>query len=131
MSFQSVEPGSDGGPGLLVKIAASGAIRTRKDAECFRDHMLKGGYDQELLPLFRAVLAVLGDNSALHQLPEPAYSIARKAYFGMMRHYIGNSDCRCLRNATGGVALNLTTCPVHGETPGARPGLRNLEGLKR
>jgi hypothetical protein len=130
MSFQSVEPGSDGGPGLLVKIAASGAIRTRNDAEQFRDHMLKGGYDRELMPLYRAVLAVLGDNSAL-QLPEPANTVARKAYFGMMEHYIGNSDCRCLRNATGGVAVNLTTCPVHGQTPGAKPGMRNLEGLMR
>ena len=129
MSFQSVDPGSDGGPGFLVKIAASGAIRTRKDAEEFRDHMLKGGYDQELLPLFRAVLAVLGDNSAL-QLPEPKFTIAKNAYYSMMKHYIGNSDCRCLRNATGGVAVNLTTCPVHGETPGARAGLRNLDGLK-
>ena len=130
MSFQPVEPGSDGGPGLLVKIAASGSIRTRKDAEHFRDQMIKGGYDRELMPLYRAVLAVLGDNSAL-QLPEPSCSVARKAYFGMMRHYIGNSECRCLRNSTGGVAVNLTSCPVHGETPGARPGFRNLNGLLR
>jgi hypothetical protein len=130
MSFRSVEQGSDGGPYVLAKIAASGSIRTRKDAECFRDQMLKGGYDKECMPLFRALLAVLGDNSAL-QLPEPAYTVARTAYFGMMKHYIGNSDCRCLRNATGGVAVNLTTCPVHGETPGAKPGFRNLEGLMR
>jgi hypothetical protein len=93
--------------------------------------MLQGGYDRELVPLYRAILALLGDLSALATLQDPDYSIALKAYKGMKKHYIGDSECRCLRNATGGVAVNLTTCPVHGETPGARPGFRNLGGLMR
>jgi len=131
MSFPSVEPGSDGGPGLLVKIAASGAIRTRKDAECFRDQMIAGGYDKGgYLTLYRAILALLGDMSAL-QLPEPQYRVARKAYLGMKAHYIGDSECRCLRHPGGSVAVHLTTCPEHGQTPGAKPGLRNLDGLMR
>lgn len=130
MAFQQVEAGHDGGPALLVKIAASGAIRTRKDAEDFRDQMMKGGYDREYRPLYRAVLALLGDMSAL-SLPEPQFSVAKKAYEGMKRNYIGNSECRCLRTASGAVATPLTTCPVHGKTPGARPGFRNLGGLMR
>ena len=77
-----------------------------------------------------AILAILGDMSALN-LPEPQRSVAMKAYLGMKREYIGNSECRCLRNATGGVATNLTTCPVHGTSAGARLGMRNFTGLKR
>lgn len=129
MSFPSVAPGTDGGAALLVKVASSGCVRTRKDAENFRDALRTGGYEKEYLTLYRAVLAVLGDMSAL-QLPEPQFSVARKAYLGLKKHYIGDSECRCIRTATGGVAVNLTTCPVHGETPGAKPGFRNLDGLK-
>ena len=114
----------------MVKIASSGSIRTRADAEHFRDALRNGGYEQEYISLYRAVLALLGDRSALN-LPEPQFSIARKAYEGMKKNYIGNSECRCLRTFTGAVATPLTTCPVHGETPGAKPGFRNLAGLMR
>ncbi len=129
MGFPSVEAGSEGGSALLVKIAAAGCIRTKADAEHFRDQMLKGGYERDYLPLYRAVLALLGDLSAIATLQDPAYSVALKAYKGMKQHYIGDSECRCLRTASGGVATHLTTCPVHGKTPGARPGMRNLGGL--
>lgn len=131
MAFPDVGAGLNGGPALLVKIAASGSIRTRKDAEVFRDHILREGYEKEYLPLYRAVLALLGDLSALATLQDPAYRIALKAYKGMKAHYIGNSECRCLRTATGGVLTHLTTCPVHGGTPGAKRGFRNLTGLIR
>lgn len=130
MSFPSVRSGTDGGGALLVKIAASGSIRTRADAENFRDALLRGGYEKDYLPLYRAVLAILGDTSAL-QLPEPQFSIAQKAYKGLRKHWIGDSECRCLRTPSGAVATNLTTCPVHGRTPGAKPGMRNLDGLLR
>jgi hypothetical protein len=129
MSFPSVAPGTEGGAALLVKVASSGCVRTRKDAENFRDALRNGGYEKEYLTLYRAVLALLGDMSAL-QLPEPQFSVTRKAYLGLKAHYIGDSECRCIRTSTGGVAVNLTTCPVHGETPGAKPGFRNLDGLK-
>ena len=132
MAFKSVAAGSDGGPALLLQIAASGAIRTKVDAEEYRDQLLRGGHDKgEYVTLYRAVLALLGDLSALATLQDPEYSVALKAYKGMKRYYIGNSECRCLRTATGGVAVNLTSCPVHGKTPGARPGMRNLKGLMR
>jgi len=117
-------------PALLVKMCAGGCIRTRADAEHIRDEILRGGYEKDYLTLYRAILALLGDMSALN-LPEPQFSIARKVYLGMKRDYIGNSECRCLRNATGGVAVPMTTCPVHGQTPGARLGMRNFGGLKR
>ena len=130
MSFPSTAPGTEGGAALLVKIASSGCVRTRKDAEHFRDAIRNGGYEQEYLTLYRAVLALLGDHSAL-QLPEPQFSVARKAYEGLRKHYIGDSECRCLRTFTGGVAVLLDTCPVHGQTPGAKPGFRNLDGLMR
>ena len=129
MSIPPVPPGSEGSAALLTKIAASGSIRTRKDAEAFRDHMIQGGYEREYAPLYRAVLALLGDMSALATLPDPQYSVALKAYRGMKAHYIGDSECRCLRTATGGVARPMTTCPVHGATPGAQKGMRNLTGL--
>jgi hypothetical protein len=113
-----------------VQIAASGAVRTRKDAEDLRDAILRGGYEHDYITLYRAVLALLGDTSALH-LPEPQYGVAMAVYLKMKKSYIGNSECRCLRNRTGGVMTMLTSCPVHGERPGARAGLRNLLGLKR
>ena len=130
MSFPSVASGTDGGAALLVKIASSGCVRTRKDAENFRDAIRNGGYEKEYLTLYRAVLALLGDHSAL-RLPDPQFSIAQKAYLGMKKHYIGDSECRCLRTFSGAVATPLTSCPVHGETPGAKPGFRNLDGLMR
>ena len=117
-------------PTLLVKMAAGGCIRTRQDAEHVRDELLRGGYEQDYLPLYRAILALLGDTSALN-LPEPQRRVAMKAYLGMKREYIGNSECRCIRNATGGVATPLTTCPVHGNAPGTRMGMRNFGGLIR
>lgn len=129
MAFHSTEAGSGGGPALLVKIASSGCIRTRRDAEAFRDQLLKEGYEGEYRPLYRAVLALLGDLSALATLQDPEYSVALKAYKGMKAQYIGDSECRCLRTATGAVATNLTSCPVHGDSKGARPGMRNLGGL--
>jgi hypothetical protein len=119
-----------GGARLLVQIAASGCIRTRKDAEDLRDAILKGGYEVEYITLYRAVLALLGDASAMN-LPEPQYRVAMAVYLKMKKSYIGDSECRCLRNATGGVMVKLTSCPVHGDSPEARPGLRNLTGLKR
>lgn len=121
---------NDVNPALLVKMCAGGCIRTKADAEHIRDEMLRGGYEKDYLPLYRAILAILGDMSALN-LPEPQRSVAMKAYLGMKREYIGNSECRCLRNATGGVATNLTTCPVHGSAPGARLGMRNFTGMIR
>lgn len=130
MSLPPVPPGSEGTAHQLVQMAAAGCVRTRKDAETFRDYMLQGGYDRGgYISLYRAVLALLGDMSALATLPDPQYSVALKAYRGMKAHYIGNSECRCLRTATGGVARPMTTCPVHGETPGAQKGMRNLTGL--
>lgn len=132
MSFPPMQPGdNDGGGGLLVKLASAGCIRTRKDAELYRDHLRNGGYDREYLALYRAVLALLGDMSALYTLEEPTRSVAMKAYAGMKKEYIGDSECRCLRNATGGVATPLTTCPVHGDRPGAKLGMRNYSGLIR
>ena len=121
---------NDVNPALLVKMCAGGCIRTKADAEHIRDEMLRGGYEKDYLPLYRAILAILGDSSALN-LPEPQRSVAMKAYLGMKREYIGNSECRCLRNATGGVATHMTTCPVHGTAPGARLGMRNFGGLIR
>ena len=100
--FHSVEPGRDGGPALLTKIAASGCIRTKADAEAYRDQLLRSGLEGDLLPLYRAVLALLGDEAAL-RLPEPQFSIAQKALAGMKKWYIGNSECRCLRTASGAV----------------------------
>ena len=126
--FNQVDPGLDGGPALLTKIAASGCIRTKADAEAYRDQLLVSGLAGDLLPLYRAVLALLGDESAL-RLPEPQFSIAQKAFIGLKRWYIGNSECRCLRTSTGAVATNLESCPVHGQTKGALPGMRNLTGL--
>lgn len=126
--FNQVDPGLDGGPALLAKIAASGCIRTKRDAEAFRDQLLASGLEGDLLPLFRAVLALLGDESAL-RLPEPQFSIAQKAFAGLKTWYIGNSECRCLRTYTGAVATNLESCPVHGQTKGALSGMRNLTGL--
>jgi hypothetical protein len=123
-------PSADIGGALLVRIAASGCIRTRRDAESFRDEMRRGGYDREYLPLYRAVLALLGDLDAL-RLPDPQFSIARKAYEGMKRYYIGDSECRCLRTASGAVATPLATCPVHGSRQDARSGMRNLTGFLR
>lgn len=119
-----------GGANLLVQIAASGSVRTRKDAEHLRDAILKGGYEVEYIALYRAVLFLLGDTSAM-DLPEPKYGVAMAVYLKMKKSYIGDSECRCLRNATGGVMTMLTSCPVHGERPGARAGLRNLLGLKQ
>jgi hypothetical protein len=119
-----------GGAALLVQIAASGAVRTRKDAEDLRDAILRGGYEHDYITLYRAVLALLGDTAAMN-LPEPQYGVAMTVYRKMKKSYIGNSECRCLRNATGGVMTMLTSCPVHGDKPGARAGLRNLWGLKR
>ena len=114
---------------LLVQVAASGCVRTRKAAEDLRDYMLKGNYERQYITLYRAVLALLGDLSALATLPEPQYSVAVAVYRKMKAQYIDESECRCLRTATGGVATHLTSCPVHGQTKGARPGMRNLEGL--
>ena len=131
MSFPIASAGPEAGPALLVKIAASGCVRTRKDAEVFRDQLLMKNYEGEYRPLYRAVLALLGDLSALATLEDPEYSVALKAYQGMKAGYIGDSECRCLRTATGAVATNLTSCPVHGENKGARPGMRNLGGLMR
>ena len=123
-------PKPPGGARLLVQIAASGAIRTRKDAETLRDAILKGGYEVDYITIYRAVLALLGDAAAMN-LPEPQYGVAMAVYLKMKKSYIGDSECRCLRNATGGVMTMLTSCPVHGERPGARPGYRDLRGLKR
>ena len=114
---------------LLTKVAT--CIRTRSGAEHVRDQILKGGYEKDHLQiLYRAILALLGDMSALN-LPEPRHTAARMLYGTLKAQYIGNSECRCLRNATGGVATHLTTCPVHGTAPGARVGMRNFTGLKR
>jgi len=129
MSIPPVPPGTEGSAALLAKIAASGSIRTRKDAETFRDHMLQGGYDRECIPLYRSILALLGDLSAIATLPDPQYSAALVQYQAMKKWYIGDSECRCIRTATGGVARAMTTCPVHGQTPGAQKGMRNLAGL--
>jgi hypothetical protein len=130
MSLPPVPPGSEGSAELLTKMAAAGCIRTRRDAETFRDYMRQGGYDKGgYVTLYRAVLALLGDLSALATLEDPQHTVAMKAYRGMKAHYIGDSECRCLRTATGGVARAMTTCPVHGETPGAQKGMRNLTGL--
>jgi hypothetical protein len=119
-----------GGPGLLAKVAT--CVRTRSDAESLRDEILRGGYEKDaLLTLYRAVLALLGDTAALTTLPEPQHSVAMEVYRRLKAQYIGNSECRCLRTATGGVARPMTTCPVHGQTPGAIRGMRNLEGLIR
>lgn len=132
MSFPATSGGVEADPALLTKIAASGCVRTKKDAEVFRDQLVQKGFEKsEYRPLYRAVLALLGDLSALATLQEPEYGVALKAYSGMKANYIGNSECRCLRTATGAVATNLTTCPVHGKTEGARPGMRNLTGLMR
>jgi len=131
VSFPPTAKGTEGGAALLVKVASSGCIRTRADAEHFRDALLAGGYEREYISLYRAVLALLGDFSALTTLMEPQHSVAMKAYQGLKKHYIGNSECRCLRHPGGSVAVNLTSCPVHGETPGAKPGFRNLGGLMR
>jgi hypothetical protein len=131
MSFPTVAAGTDGGAALLARIALSGSVRTRQDAENFRDAIRNGGYEKgEYFRLYRAVLALLGDKSAL-QLPEPDRRVAMGYYERMKKWYIGDSECRCLRHPGGSVAVNLTTCPVHGETPGARPGLRNLDGMLR
>jgi hypothetical protein len=92
--------------------------------------MLRGGYEKDYLTLYRAVLALLGDMSALN-LPEPDFSVAKKAYEGMKKWYIGASECRCIRTASGAVGVPLETCPVHGKMPGARPGFRNFGGLLR
>lgn len=114
---------------VLTKVAT--CIRTRTDAEHVRDQILKGGYEKDHLQiLYRAILALLGDMAALN-LPEPRHTAARMLYGTLKTQYIGNSECRCLRNATGGVAVPMTTCPVHGQTPGARLGMRNFGGLKR
>jgi hypothetical protein len=107
-------------------------VRTRHDAESLRDEILRGGYEKDvLLTLYRAVLALLGDMAALVNLPEPQHTVAAAVYHKLKSQYIGGSECRCLRNATGGVARPMTTCPVHGQTPGARVGMRNLTGLIR
>jgi hypothetical protein len=132
VAFPSVAPGTEGGAALLVKVASSGCVRTRKDAECFRDAIRSGGYEKEdCLPLYRAVLALLGDMAALTTLMEPKRSVAMVAYRVMKKWYIADSECRCLRYPGGSVAVKLTTCPVHGAAPGAKPGLRNLDGLMR
>ena len=123
--------GPAGGPALVAKIAASGAVRTRKDAEALRDYMVANGYDREMVALWRAVLALLGDLSALATLRDPEYQLALHVYKVMKASYIGDSECRCIRTPTGGVAKELTSCPVHGETPGALPGYRNLDGLMK
>jgi hypothetical protein len=116
-------------PHVLAKIAT--CIRDYKGAETLRDEILKCGYEKwPLETLYRALLAILGDMSALN-LPEPQFSAAREVYLQMKRNFIGHSECRCLRNSTGGVLKPLTTCPVHGETPGAQKGMRNLTGLIR
>ena len=130
MAFPPVASGTDGGAALLVKVASSGCVRTRADAEHFRDALRNGGYEREYIVLYRAVLALLGDQSALN-LPEPQFSVARKAYEGMKKHYIGDSECRCLRTPSGAVATLLTSCPEHGGAPGAKLGFRNLGGLIR
>jgi hypothetical protein len=107
-------------------------VRTRRDAESLRDEILRGGYEKDvLLTLYRAVLALLGDTAALTTLPEPRHTVAVAVYRQLKAQYIGGSECRCIRNATGGVAVPMTTCPVHGETPGAQVGMRNFGGLKR
>jgi hypothetical protein len=119
-----------GGPGLLAQVGTW--VRTRRDAEALRDEILRGGYEKEvLLTLYRAILALLGDMAALMYLPEPQHTVAMEVYRKLKGQYIGGSECRCLRNATGGVAVPMTTCPVHGQTPGARVGMRNFGGLKR
>jgi hypothetical protein len=116
-------------PHVLTNIAT--CVRTTKDAEILRDEILKNGYEKyPLQTLYRAVLAVLGDKSALN-LPEPGFSVATAVYQKMKSNFIANSECRCLRNATGGVLKNLTTCPVHGQKPGARLGMRNFGGMIR
>ena len=118
-----------GGPGLLAKVAT--CVRTRSDAESLRDEILRGGYEKEvLLTLYRAILALLGDMAALVNLPEPQHSVAVEVYRHLKAQYIGGSECRCIRTPTGGVARPMTTCPVHGTTPGARLGMRNFGGLK-
>lgn len=119
-----------GGPGLLAKVGT--CVRTRKDAESLRDEILRGGYEKDvLLTLYRAVLALLGDMAALTSLPEPQHSVALAVYRKLKAQYIGGSECRCLRTATGGILKPMTTCPVHGQTPGAQKGMRNLTGLIR
>ena len=130
MSFPSVKPGTEGGAALLVWAASSGSIRTRQDAENFLSAILTGGHEKELMSLYRATLALLGDMSAL-RLPEPYFSVARIVYQRLKKEYIANSECRCLRTPSGAVATNLTTCPEHGKAPGAKPGFRNLGGLLR
>jgi hypothetical protein len=97
-----------------------------------RNKILRAGYEKEddCANLYRALLAILGDMSALN-VPEPQFSNTQKFYRLLKKHYIADSECRCLRNATGGVMTMLTSCPVHGDKPGARAGLRNLLGLKR
>ncbi|MCJ7464457.1 MAG: hypothetical protein MUO81_06920 [Thermoplasmata archaeon] len=101
---------------LLIRIAAGGCIRTRKDAEYMRDKIVKGGWEKALVPIYRAILVLLGDDSALHTLDPANRSLTEIVLRKMKAYYIGNSDCRCLRNATGGILAPVDTCPVHGRT---------------
>ena len=119
-----------GGPGLLAQVAT--CIRTREGAETVRDDILRNGYEKDaLLSLYRAILALLGDMAAITTLPEPHHSTAVTVYRKLKAQWIDESECRCIRTPTGGVARPMTTCPVHGTTPGARLGMRNFGGLKR
>jgi hypothetical protein len=103
---------------LLIRIAAGGCIRTRKDAEDMRDKIARNAWEKDLTPVYRAVLVLLGDDSALHTLDPANRSLTEIVLRKMKPYYIGNSDCRCLRNATGGILAPVDTCPVHGQTKG-------------
>lgn len=100
----------------LIHLAASGHVRTRADAETMAREIESKGWICDLLTIYRAVLALLGDRRALETLPIAERVIAKTAYNGMLKHYLGHLDCACSPTET----VRNPLCPVHGSTPDPR-----------
>jgi hypothetical protein len=107
---------------VLINVAASGCVRTRRDAEDFCQKIEVRGWQRDLSPVYHAALALLRDPAAFAGLTEAQHELAKGCYMRMRKHYVDAGDCQCLRGPTGSVAVASTACPIHRGTSPFRSG---------
>jgi hypothetical protein len=102
---------------VLIKLYSTGMVRTRADAETMRDEIAGKGWtgEKDLRCLYRAVLALLGDERAIPTLPTIKERVVAEVALEVLRRgYIGDSPCTCPRLQVTRKAKPRSDCPVHG-----------------
>jgi len=98
---------------ILVRVAAGGCVRTRRDAEDFCRKIEGRGWQKELAPIYRAALALLKDPAAFAGMDEEQFALAKGCLERMRKFYVDGSECKCIKGPTGSVAAPVPDCPVH------------------